>query len=72
MNKAIHQCLAASNHCDASMDRTQKDNEMMLLKMINEDGSGSLMYVGVGFVRERGEIGHRKALKEEANGRIGF
>ena len=44
------------------MDRIQKGNEMMLLKLINEYGSGYLMYVWLGFVRERGEIGHLKAL----------
>ena len=42
MNKVIDKCLTASIRCDASMDRTQKDNEMLLLLLIHEDGSGSL------------------------------
>ena len=36
--KEIDDCLAASFRCDASMDRTQKDNEFMLLNIINKHG----------------------------------
>ena len=50
----VKDCLAASFHCDASMDRTQKDNEYMVLKTIDRDGKESLNYVGLGFVTGQG------------------
>ena len=37
----VKDCLAASFHYDASMDRTQKGDEFMLLKTIDRDGKES-------------------------------
>ena len=46
--KDIGNCLAVSFRCDASMDRTQKDNEFMLIKTVDKEGEESLRYVGLG------------------------
>jgi hypothetical protein len=68
----IDDCLAASFRCDASMDRTKKDNEFMLLNVINKHGNELLRYVGLGHVKNRGAKGHLEALKEGATDTIGF
>ena len=53
----VKDCLAASFHCDASMDRTQKDNECMLLKTIDRNGKESLNHVSLGFVADQTKTG---------------
>ena len=68
--KEIDDCLAASFCYDASMDRTQKDNEFMLLNIINKHGDELLRYVGHGHVKNRGAKGHLEALKERASDTI--
>ena len=68
----IDNCLAVSFRCDASMDRTQKDNEFMLIKTIDKEGNESLRYVGLGFVKGHGAEGHLEALKEGLKDTIGF
>ena len=68
----VKDCLAASFHCDASMDRTQKDNEFMLLKTIDREGKESLKYVSLGFVTGEGAQGHLESLKVGAEDTIGF
>ena len=68
----IDDCLAASFRCDASMDRTQKDNEFMLLNVINKHGNELLRYVGLGHVKNRGAKGHLEALKEGTTDTIGL
>ena len=68
----VKDCLAASFHCDASMDRTQKDNEYMVLKTIDRDGKESLNYVGLGFVTGQGAQGHFESWKVRAEDTIGF
>ena len=68
----IDDCLTASFRCDASMDRTQKDNEFMLLNVINKNGNELLRYVGLGHVKNRGAKGHLEALKEGATDTIGL
>ena len=68
----IDDCLVASFRCDASMDRTQKDNEFMLLNVINKHANELLRYVGLGHVKNRGAKGHLEALKEGATDTIGL
>ena len=72
LQKQVDECLAASFRCDASMDRTQKDNEFILLKLTDQFGTESLKYIGLGHVTGRGAAGHLQALKDGASGRIGF
>ena len=72
LQKQVDECLAASFRCDASMDRTQKDNEFMLLKLTDQFGAESLKYIGLGYVTGRGAAGHLQALKDRASGTIGF
>ena len=54
------------------MDRTQKDNEFMLIKTIDKEGNESLRYVGLSFVKGHGAEGHLEALKEGLKDTIGF
>ena len=54
------------------MDRTQKDNEFMLLNVISKHGNELLRYVGLGHVKSRGAKGQLEALKEGATDRIGL
>ena len=50
--------------CDASMDRIQKDNEFLLLKIIDSDGREDTRFLGFGHVSEGGGKGHLFAIKE--------
>ena len=65
-------CLAASLRCDASMDRTQKDNQFILMKVVTKSGMEELRYLGLGFVSGRGATGHLDALKEGMKDTIGL
>ena len=40
----LNSCIAASFRCDASMDKTQKDNEFMLLNVIKENEETPKIY----------------------------
>ena len=65
-------CIAESFRCDASMERTQKDNEYMLLNTINKDGKQDLKFIGIGHVTESEAAGHLQALKMGASDAVGF
>ena len=56
--------LAASFRCDASMGRTQKDNEFLLLKIIDGDGREDTKFLGIGHVSEGGAKGHLSAIED--------
>ena len=68
----IEASLAGSFRCDASMDRTQKDNEFQLMKVIDKSGNESTKFLGIGYVTSPGALGHLKALKDGAEDTIGF
>ena len=68
----LNSCIAATFRCDASMDKTQKDNEFMLLNVIKENGERDLKFIGIGHVTEPGAIGHLAALKKGASDTVGF
>ena len=72
IKEEIDSCIAASFHCDASMDQTQKHNEYMLLNTINKDGKQDLKFIGIGHVTEPGAAGHLQALKMGASDTVGF
>ena len=72
IKEEIYSCIAASFHCDVSMDQTQKDNEHMLLNTINKDGKQDLKFIGIGHVTESGAAGHLQALKMGASDTVGF
>ena len=72
INKEIDSCIAASFHCDASMDNMQKDHEYMLLNVIKENGERDLKFIGIGYVTEPGAAGHLTAIKSGANDTVGF
>ncbi len=50
MKNMIDQCIAASFRLRNSMDRTPKDNKMMLMQLIKNDRFDSLMFVSLRFV----------------------
>ena len=54
----INECIAASFRCDASMDRTQKDHEYELLKVVAKSGAEQTKFVGIGHVTQPGSAGH--------------
>eukprot|EP00795_Rhopilema_esculentum_P004545 gene4545-20797_t len=70
--KDIGNCLTVSFRRNVSMDRTQKDNEFMLIKTIDKEGEESLRYVGLCFVKGHGAEDHLEALKEGLTDTIGF
>ena len=72
IKKEIDSCIAASFHCDASKDQTQKDNEYMLLNMIKKDGKQDLKFIGIGHVTEPDAADHLQALKTGASDTVGF
>ena len=72
IKKEIDLYLAGSFRCDASMDNTQKDHEFMLLNVIKENGERDLKFIGIGYVADRGALGHLAALKAGANDTVGF
>ena len=70
--KEIELALAGSFRCDASMDRTQRDNEFELLKIIDKEGRESLKFIGLGHVAKAGAQGHLEAIKNGADETVGF
>jgi len=68
----ISSSLALSFRCDASMDRTQTDNQFLLAKIVDQSGEERTLFVGLGGVNEPGADGHLKALKAGANATVGF
>jgi hypothetical protein len=70
--REIETCLAASFRFDSSMDRTQKENQFELMKMINLNGHERLLFIGIGQVTESGATGHLKAIKEGSEETVGF
>ena len=70
IEKEIGPCIAASFRCDASMDKMQKGHEYMLLNIIKENGERDLRFIGIGYVREPGAIGHQVALESGASDTI--
>ena len=59
----IGSCIAASFRCEASMDKTQKDHEYILLNVIKENGERDLKFISIGYVTDPGAIGHLATLK---------
>eukprot|EP00795_Rhopilema_esculentum_P003753 gene3753-15034_t len=70
--KEIHSCIAASLRFDASMDKTQKDHQYMLLNVVDENGKPDLKFIGIGHVTDPGASGHLAALKLGADDTVGF
>ena len=70
--KEIRSCIAASLRFDASMDKTQKDHQYMLLNVVDENGKRDLKFIGIGHVTDPGATGHLAALKLGANDTVGF
>ena len=70
--KEIHSCIAAALRFDASMDKTQKDNQYMLLNVVDENGKQDLKFIGIGHVTDPDASGHLAALKLGADDTIGF
>ena len=68
----INSALALSFRCDASMDRTQKDNQFQLAKVVDRNGAERTLFVGLSQVAEPGAEGHLKALQAGANATVGF
>jgi len=54
------------------MDNTQKDHEFMLLNVMKENGERDLKFIHIGYVAERGALGHLAALKAGASDTVGF
>ena len=70
--KDIHSCIATSLRFDASIDKTQKDHQYMLLKVVDENGKPDLKFIGIGHVTDPGASGHLAALKMGADDTVGF
>ena len=70
--KEIHSCIAAYLRFDASMDKTQKDHQYMLLNVVDENGKPDLKFIGIGHVTDPGAFGHLAALKLGADDTVGF
>ena len=70
--KEIRSYIAASLRFDASMDKTQKDHQYMLLNVVDENGKRDLKFIGIGHVTDPGATGHLAALKLGANDTVGF
>ena len=68
----VHSCIAASLCLDASMDKTQKDHQYMLLNVVDENGKRDLKCIGLGHVTKPGATGYLVALKLGANNTVGF
>jgi hypothetical protein len=68
----IMSSLSGSFRCDASMDRSQKDNEFELLKIIDTNGEEFTRFIGIGYVTEPGALGHFNAIKRGAEDTVGF
>jgi hypothetical protein len=68
----VESSIAVSFRCDASMDRTQKDNEFQLVKVVDKAGQENTRFVGLTEVIEPGASGHFKALREGANVTVGW
>eukprot|EP00795_Rhopilema_esculentum_P010390 gene10390-19087_t len=62
----IHSCIAAS------MDKTQKDHQYMLLNVVDENGKPDLKFIGIGHVTDPGASGHLAALKLGTDDTVGF
>ena len=52
---------------DASMDRTPKDNEFLLLKIIDGDAREDTRFLGIGHVSEGGAKGIYQRLMQYGN-----
>eukprot|EP00795_Rhopilema_esculentum_P008999 gene8999-16642_t len=72
LKKETHSCIAASLRFDASMDKTQKDHQYMLLNVVDENGKPDLKFIGIGHVTDPGASGHLAALKLEGDDTVGF
>eukprot|EP00795_Rhopilema_esculentum_P016843 gene16843-8314_t len=70
--KENHSCIAASLRFDASMDKTQKYHQYMLLNVVDENGKPDLRFIGIGHVTDPGASGHHAALKLRAEDTVGF
>ena len=70
--KEMQSCLPVSFRCDASMDRTQKENEFLLLKIIYGDGREGTIFLGIGLVSEGGAKGQLLAIKEGIKDTVDF
>ena len=70
--KEMESCLAASLRCDAFMDGTPRDNEFLLLKIIDGDGREDTRFLGIGHVSEGGAKGHLFAIKEGIKDTVDF
>ena len=68
----IKSSLALSFRCDASMDRTQKDNQFQLAKVVDGNGDERMLFLGLSEVAEPGALGHLKALQAGADTTVGF
>ena len=55
--KDIEDALAVSIRMDSSIDRTQKDNEFVMAKIVKKDGSMKLIFLGHQKLTERGALG---------------
>ena len=70
--KEMESILAASFRCDASMDRTQKDNEFLLLKIIDGDGREDTKFLVIDHLSEGGAKGHLSSIKEGIKDTVDF
>ena len=70
--KEIHSCIAASLRFDASMDKTQKNHQYMLLNVVDENGKPDLKFIGIGHVTDPGTSEYFAALKLGADDTVGL
>ena len=70
--KEIHSCIAASLRFDASMDKTQKDHQYMLLNVFDENRKPDFKFIGIGHVTDPGASGHLTELKLGEDNTVGF
>ena len=68
----VHSCIAASLRLDASMDKTQKDHQYMLLNVVIENGKRDLKFIGLKHMTKPGATVYLVALKLVANDTVGF
>ena len=57
LKSAVKSALAVSIRVDGSIDRFQRDNEFVMLKVVQADGSDSLFFLGFGEPDEGGALG---------------
>ncbi|XP_025190261.1 uncharacterized protein LOC112590884 isoform X2 [Melanaphis sacchari] len=60
----LNTTLAISLRCDGSVDRMQVDKIYVLVKIINNDGSAELLFLGADEPKERGVKGMIRAIED--------